>query len=184
MKKVLYPILVLSFLFAQDHAGYSGNFLENGINARSIALGSAFTASSEVQFPAYFNPASTANVDAKKLQFSHQFLTLDRRQSAIGVALPLPPIGGISVGWVGSGVSDIQSRDLAGNKGEVLSASEDVFLISFGVAPTQKIMIGGSVKLLNNKLPNLSGNISGTGIGFDFGAIYLLKQNLNIGFPV
>jgi len=181
MNKALYLILLLTILFSQDHSGYAGNYLENGINARAIALGNAFTSGTETQFPAYYNPASTATVSTKRLQFSHQFLTLDRRQSAIGVALPLPPIGGISMGWVGSGVSNIQSRDLAGNKGDLLSASEDMFLVSFGISPSDRVLIGGSVKLLNNKLPNLSGNISGTGIGFDFGAIVKLRSNFNIG---
>jgi hypothetical protein len=181
MNKVLYPILLITILFSQDHAGYAGNYLENGINARAIALGNAFSSSSDNQFPAYYNPASTAIVSNKRLQFSHQFLTLDRKQSTIGVSLPLPPIGGISAGWVGSGVSNIQSRDLAGNKGELLSASEDMFIISFGIAPTEKVLIGSSVKLLNNKLPNLDGNIIATGIGFDFGAIVKLRPNINIG---
>lgn len=181
MRKIIILIIIATNLFSQNHAGYSGSFLENGVNARSIALGNAYSSSSYSQFPAFHNPGGTAAITDKRLQFSHQFLTLDRSQSTLGFSMPLPPIGGISLGWVGAGVSDIQSRDLAGNKGDILVASEDMFLVSFGISPIEKFLIGGSVKLLNNKLPNFSGNIDGSGIGFDFGVIFKYRSNINVG---
>ena len=181
IRRLLYLVGIVGALCAQDYAGYSGSFLENGVNARAIAMGNALTSNSNSQFTAFYNPASTAAVTGQQLQFSHQFLTLDRRLSTIGLSTPLPPMGGISVGWIGSGVNNIQSRDLAGNKGDIITASENMFLISFGITPAENLLIGGSLKLLNNSLPNLDGNIIGKGLGFDFGAIVKFGSNINVG---
>ncbi|MBU0529373.1 hypothetical protein KKF86_06410, partial [bacterium] len=56
---------------------------------------------------------------------------------------------------------------------------EDAFLISFGIAPIQQLQIGGTVKILQNQLPNIDGNIIGKGVGFDFGISYNYNDNLN-----
>lgn len=178
---ILSLILFISMLHAQDYAGYAGSYLENSADARSIALGNALTAGTDLPYQAFFNPAGIANNPERKALFAHQFLSLDRRQSSISVTLPLPPVGGISLGWVGAGVNDIQGRDLTGAKTEILSASEDMLMLSFGIMPMQKIQIGGSVKLLQNTIPNLSGNISTNSVGFDFGVMYLVNANIKLG---
>ena len=54
------------------------------------------------------------------------------------------------------------------------------FLISFGIAPIQKLQIGGTVKILQNQLPNIDGNIVGNGVGFDFGALYNYNNKLKL----
>jgi len=178
-RSILYVISLLTFLSAQDHASLAGSYYSNGVDARSISMGNAFIVSNDTYFPSYFNPAGVASQDARQGVFTHQFLTLDRHQSAIGVSVPLPPFGGISIGWLGSGVKDIQGRDLTGSKTDMLSSSEDMFIISFGVLPVEKLAIGGSVKILQSRIPNLEGNLSASGVGFDFGIIYNLNSSLS-----
>lgn len=178
---ILSLILLFSIVRTQEYAGYAGSYLENGTDAQSIALGNALTAGTDLHYQAFFNPAGIANNPERKALFAHQFLSLDRRQSSISVTLPLPPVGGISVGWVGAGVNDIQGRDLTGAKTEILSASEDMLMVSFGIMPMQKLQVGGSVKLLQNTIPNLSGNISTNSVGFDFGAMYQINDQINLG---
>ncbi len=171
-------LLLTTSICAKDYSGYAGNYLHNGIDARSIAMGNALTAGSNLSFPAYYNPALVASVSEKIILFTHQFLTLGRRQSAISITTPLPPIGGLSVGWIGAGVNAIDGRNLAGAKTDDLSAAENAFLISFGIAPNKKLQIGGNVKILQNQLPNIDGNIVGNGVGFDFGALYNYNNKL------
>jgi len=184
-KKIYLLFFVLTaFIVAQDYSGYAGNYFHNGIDARSIALGNALTAGTDLSYPAYFNPAEVASAANRKLLFSHQFLSLDRRQSVISFTAPLPPVGGISVGWVGAGVNDIDGRDLTGIYTDNLSASEDAFLISFGIVPIQHLQIGGSLKILQNQLPNIDGNIIGKGVGFDFGISYKYNDDLNFALVV
>ncbi len=179
----LSPIFT-TFITAQDYSGYAGNYFHNGTDARSIAMGNGLTAGTDLNFPAFFNPAGVASVTNRKLLFTHQFLSLDRCQSIISFTTPLPPIGGISVGWIGAGVNGIDGRDLAGVHTDELDATEDAFLISFGIAPIQHLQFGGTVKILQNQLPNIDGNIIGKGVGFDFGVHYNFNANLNFAFVI
>ena len=184
-KTISLLLLVLtSFTIAQDYSGNAGNYLQNGIDAKSIAMGNALTAGTDLNYPAYFNPAGVASVSNKKLLFTHQFLSLDRRQSVISFTTPLPPIGGISVGWIGAGVNDIDGRDLSGRHTEKLNASENAFLISFGLAPVKQLQFGGTVKIMQNQLPNVDSTIVGKGVGFDFGVAYNFNDNLNFAFVI
>ena len=180
MRSILSLSLLISLLIAQEHAGYAGSYYENGIDARSISMGNALTAGTDLYYPAYFNPADIATNSNRKVLFGHQFLSLDRRQSIVSLTMPLPPVGGFSVGWIGSGVNNIQGRDLTGKPTDNLSASENMFIISFGIAPVQSLQIGGSVKILQNQLPNLEGTISANGVGFDFGAMYAINRDIII----
>ncbi|MFC1536145.1 hypothetical protein ACFL4H_02105 [Candidatus Neomarinimicrobiota bacterium] len=177
-------LVFTTLIIAQDYSGYAGNYFHNGIDARSIALGNALTAGTDLNYPAYFNPAGVASVSNRKLLFTYQFLALDRRQSVISFTAPLPPVGGISVGWIGAGVNDIDGRDLTGIHTDKLSASEDAFLISFGIAPIQHLQIGGSLKILQNQLPTVDGNIIGRGVGFDIGISYNYNDDFNFGLVV
>ena len=173
-------LILTTFITAQDYSGFAGNYFHNGTDARSIAMGNALTAGTDLNYPAYFNPAGVASVSNRKLLFTHQFLSLDRRQSVISFTTPLPPVGGISVGWIGAGVNSIDGRDLAGVHTDDLSTNENVFLISFGIAPIQHLQFGGTLKILQNQLPNNDGNIIGNGVGFDFGVLYNFDDNLNL----
>lgn len=177
-------LILTSFTTAQDYSGYAGNYFQNGIDAKSIAMGNALTAGTDLNFPAYFNPAAVASVSSRKLLFTHQFLSLDRRQSVISFTTLLPPIGGISVGWIGAGVNNIDGRDLSGVHTDKLSATENAFLISFGIAPDKHFQIGGTVKILQNQLPNIDGNIIGKGVGFDFGAMYNINAKYNFAIVI
>ena len=177
-------MIFTTFINTQDYSGYAGNYFHNGTDARSIAMGNALTAGTDLNYPAYFNPAGVASVSNRKLLFTHQFLSLDRRQSVISFTAPLPPVGGISVGWIGAGVNNIDGRDLTGIHTDNLSASEDALLISFGIAPIQHLQIGGSLKILQNQLPTVDGNIFGKGVGFDFGISYNYNDDLNFALVV
>ena len=184
VKKTIVIILLSNMLFSQNYSGYAGNYFHNGTDARSIAMGNALTAGTDLNYPAYFNPAGVAIVSNRKLLFTHQFLSLDRRQSVISFTTPLPPVGGISVGWIGAGVNSIDGRDLAGVHTDDLAATENAFLISFGIAPIQHLQFGGTLKILQNQLPNIDGNIVGNGVGFDFGVLYNFNANLNFAFVI
>jgi len=183
-KIIILSLLLITLMTGQDHSGYAGNYFNNGTDARSIAMGNALTAGTNSSFPAYFNPAGVASTSNRKLLFTNQFLSLDRSQSIISFTAPLPPIGGISIGWIRAGVNDIDGRDLVGNHTDYLNASENAFLISFGIAPAKHIQLGGTVKILQNQLPNIDGNINGNGVGFDLGVIYNVNTNINFALVV
>ena len=118
MHKYLIIIITSSLSIAADYAGYSGSFLRMGTSARSLAMGSGFTAEIDQGFSAYHNPASVAFLNKRQLAFSHHALNLDRRLMMSSISTGIPPTAGLGVAWVSSGVDNIQGRSTSGKKTE------------------------------------------------------------------
>ena len=170
--------------FAADYAGYSGTFLRMGTSARSLAMGSGFTAEIDQGFSAYHNPASVAFLNKRQLAFSHHALNLDRRLMMSSISTAIPPTAGLGVAWVSSGVDNIQGRSTAGYKTKILSTSEDAIFISFAQRITPWLALGINVKILNHQLPMNESELAGKGTGFDIGFMVLPEEKLRFAFMI
>ncbi len=177
-------IIITSLSFAADYAGYSGAFLRMGTSARSLAMGSGFTAEIDQGFSAYHNPASVAFLNKKQIGFSYHALNLDRRLMMSSISTGLPPTAGLGVAWVSSGVDNIQGRSTAGSKTQVLSTSEDALFISFAQRITPWLALGINVKVLNHQLPMNESQLAGKGTGFDVGFMVLPEENFHFAFVI
>ena len=177
-------IIITSLSFAADYAGYSGSFLRMGTSARSLAMGSGFTAEIDQGFSAYHNPASIAFLNNRQLAFSHHALNLDRRLMMASISTGLPPTAGLGVAWVSSGVDNIQGRSTAGYKTQILSTSEDAIFISFAQRITPWLALGINVKILNHQLPMNESELAGKGTGFDIGFMVLPEEKLRFAFMI
>jgi len=177
-------IIITSLSFAADYAGYSGTFLRMGTSARSLAMGSGFTAEIDQGFSAYHNPASVAFLNKRQLAFSHHALNLDRRLMMSSISTGLPPTAGLGVAWVSSGVDNIQGRSTAGYKTQILSTSEDAIFISFAQRITPWLALGINVKILNHQLPMNESQLAGKGTGFDIGFMVLPEEKLRFAFMI
>ena len=116
MHKYLIIIITISLGISADYASYSGSFLRMGTSARSLAMGSGFTAEIDQGFTSYHNPAGVAFLNKRQLGFSYHALNLDRRLMMSSISTGLPPTAGMGVAWVSSGVDNIQGRSTAGSK--------------------------------------------------------------------
>jgi len=177
-------IIITSLSFAADYAGYSGAFLRMGTSARSLAMGSGFTAEIDQGFSAYHNPASVAFLNKRQLAFSHHALNLDRRLMMSSISTGLPPTAGLGVAWVSSGVDNIQGRSNAGYKTQILSTSEDAIFISFAQRITPWLALGINVKILSHQLPMNESQLAGKGTGFDIGFMVLPEEKLRFAFMI
>ena len=177
-------IIITSLSFAADYAGYSGAFLRMGTSARSLAMGSGFTAEIDQGFSAYHNPASVAFLNKRQLAFSHHALNLDRRLMMSSISTGLPPTAGLGVAWVSSGVDNIQGRSTSGYKTQILSTSEDAIFISFAQRITPWLALGINVKILNHQLPMNESELAGKGTGFDIGFMVLPEEKLRFAFMI
>jgi len=184
MRKYLIIIITSSLSIAADYAGYSGSFLRMGTSARSLAMGSGFTAEIDQGFTAYHNPAGVAFLNKRQLGFSYHALNLDRRLMMSSISTGLPPTAGMGVAWVSSGVDNIQGRSTAGSKTQVLSTSEDAIFISFAQRITPWLALGINVKILSHQLPMNESQLAGKGTGFDIGFIVLPEEKLRFAFMV
>ena len=184
MRKYLIIIITSSLSIAADYAGYSGSFLRMGTSARSLAMGSGFTAEIDQGFSAYHNPASVAFLNKKQIGFSYHALNLDRRLMMSSISTGLPPTAGLGVAWVSSGVDNIQGRSTAGSKTQVLSTSEDAIFISFAQRITPWLALGINVKILSHQLPMNESQLAGKGTGFDIGFMVLPEEKLRFAFMI
>ena len=177
-------IIITSLSFAADYAGYSGTFLRMGTSARSLAMGSGFTAEIDQGFSAYHNPASVAFLNKRQLAFSHHALNLDRRLMMSSISTAIPPTAGLGVAWVSSGVDNIQGRSTSGKETKKLSTSEDAIFISFAQRITPWLALGINVKILNHQLPMNESELAGKGTGFDIGFMVLPEEKLRFAFMI
>jgi len=177
-------IIITSLSFAADYAGYSGTFLRMGTSARSLAMGSGFTAEIDQGFSAYHNPASVAFLNKRQLAFSHHGLNLDRRLMMSSISTAIPPTAGLGVAWVSSGVDNIQGRSTSGYKTQILSTSEDAIFISFAQRIMPWLALGINVKILSNQLPMNESQLAGKGTGFDIGFKVLPEEKLRFAFMI
>ena len=177
-------IIITSLSFAADYAGYSGAFLRMGTSARSLAMGSGFTAEIDQGFSAYHNPASVAFLNKRQLAFSHHGLNLDRRLMMSSISTGIPPTAGLGVAWVSSGVDNIQGRSTSGSKTQILSTSEDAIFISFAQRIMPWLALGINVKILSNQLPMNESQLAGKGTGFDIGFMILPEEKLRFAFMI
>ena len=182
---ILFMIIALvTFGLAADFAGYAGSFLRIGSSARSIAMGSAFTAELDRGFTAYHNPAGVVFLDRKQFTVLHHFLALDRQFFAASFSTGLPPNAGLGLAWVSSGVKDIDGRSYSGFQTETLSTSEDAIFVTFANQIAPGLSFGLNFKLLFHRIPVETENLTGDGIGFDIGIMFRQIPNLNIAFKI
>ena len=177
-------IIIISSSFAADYASYSGAFLRMGTSARSLAMGSGFTAEIDQGFAAYHNPASVGFLNKRQIAFSYHALNLDRRLMMSSISTGLPPTAGLGVAWVSSGVDNIQGRSSAGYKTQILSTSEDAIFISFAQRITPWLALGINVKILKHQLPMNESELAGKGTGFDIGFMVLPEEKLRFAFVI
>ena len=180
-----YIISVLSafaLLNAGDKASFAGGFLRMGASARAMAMGSGFTAEIDAGFAAYHNPGSIVFTNKRQLGFSHHFLPLSRRFMAANFSTLIPPSAGLGIAWISAGTDKIDGRTSSGEHTQYLSTSEDAFIISFAQQILPWFSAGLNVKILKHQLPMNTMDLSGKGMGMDFGVFIRTEKGANLAF--
>ena len=177
-------ILLMNVIFSSDYASYSGGFLRMGTTARSIAMGSGFTAELDQGFTAYHNPAGISFVTKRQASVTNHSLQLDRNFYVASFETNLPPTAGIGIAWIRAGVNQIDGRTEEGEHTGFLSTSEDAYFISFGQKLRPWLSVGINIKLLRLQLPMNESGLVGSGMGFDLGIIIRPSPPLSIGLVI
>jgi len=201
MKRILCSVLIMSSLvFAEGNGGFAGSFLRIGLGARGIAMGNAQVASADYGYGVYYNPGALPMMKDRQFSASFSSMSLDRKFNYVGLALPLKPFGGFSIGWINSGVNDLRAYNSVGQDvGEVEHGLNAIYA-SFGLQilrlvqadgqltnlPPNLINVGISAKFLRE---GLSDNEqfdynSNWGFGIDLGVLIIPHDRLSIGYQV
>jgi hypothetical protein len=166
---------------ASSIGGLAGSPMRMGFGARGIAMGNALTSVISGDIQAYYNPAITPFASVPTVVAAYSVLSLDRRLNYLSYTKSLKPNAGISLSIINAGVGDIDGRDHDGIHTETYSTSENAFMLSFGLKPGSRIALGVTAKVLYHVLFE---GVKSTTAAIDFGAIYILSQEVTLGAVV
>ena len=200
MKKIIILILLI---YGPGFAGkYAGSFLELGVGARALGMGSAYVAVSDDAYGFYWNPSGLAflsNFQAASM-YADLFSSMEQ-QNYLSAAMPL--FGGVTVSaaWIRLSIDDIPrnqgftpgeaGRRLRGEAGQLIgeplnyfSSRSDAFVLSFAKYQRGMMDLGWQyfefpIDIgygLNFKMINESiDDKKGSGIGLDFGLMLKIE---------
>lgn len=198
-KKFLILILIIFTLqlIAQPKtskiSSLPGAFSRLGFGARGMALGNAMTAVIEGELNSYYNPAINPFNQDNQIQLGYSFLSLDRKLNFVQLnkifkqyrrdvfgnkTNEIHSRAGLSIGLINFGIDNIDGRDNSGIKTQIYSISENMFFLSVGISPSNKLSIGVTAEYYHNSLFD---KMTSTAVGFDLGFIYRLTDYLTIG---
>jgi hypothetical protein len=187
-------ILVLSALLALAAPGgawaankYAGEFLTHGVGARALGMGSAFVAVADDVTAGYWNPAGVADAEARSVQLMHSETFGDVVNYDTGAYVhPLDGDAALAVTFVRLAVDDIPFTDFESDEERIYydaskisweSDSEAAALVTYARRPSDRLSLGGSLKLIRKAI----GNYSCYGLGFDLGAKYDVTPSTTLG---
>jgi len=187
MKKTLFFILLL-LLVNSGYASTAAAFLDNGIAARSEAMGRAFTAVADDLDAFYYNPAGYAGQRSTRINTMGSKLNNIYDVYYLGGGIPLGAGYGAFNLFMTS-LGDIPRTSYDGqyvvDSGEKFEYASRAFFFSYGLNAStfspqlENLKLGFNLKYINEALDENRSN----GFGLDAGLLYTIEK-LNIGFTV
>ena len=182
MKKLIYICVILiiaNISFAQnDGAANTGlTFLKDGVGARALSLGNAYSMLATDAFGVFYNPA-LMNYGESNVSLSHNISMIDYTATSAAVKYKFGKFG-IGLGLLRSGVSDIEVRTTPGEPLDKFDSQNLSVNLAFSYQIYDYISVGFAPKLLYEKIYT----DEASGYGFDIGTSYI-KNNLNVSFVV
>jgi hypothetical protein len=157
---------------ADEDGGQASAYMDWGIGARAVAMGSAYSAIADGPTGFWWNPAGVAQVRQGELEMSMRKMSFDRQAGYLAFVHPVGrEEAAVALSWVYAGVGDLFARDLSGNRGDLLSDYTNAAAFTFGRRFTPEhsqmaLSLGLSLRYIQH---NIAG-ISAYSVGFDFGA--------------
>lgn len=164
-------------VWAEGDSGQPGAFLTYGAGARAIGMGRAFVGLADDATAVYWNPGGLSGL--KQNQAVLQYVTLIDGNSYqyLGYGHILPYIGTVGVGVVMLNQGEAEGRNTFNEVTDSFTNQELGILLGFGSDITPQLSAGGTIKIVNQSLMNLSA----TGFGIDVGLMYRPLPLLNLG---
>ncbi|MDD5687362.1 MAG: PorV/PorQ family protein [Elusimicrobia bacterium] len=163
-------------------------FLKLGIGAKQEGMGGAQVAVAEDVNSVYWNPAGLGSVSATELSFMHlsYFEGISYEYLAIGHPINESSTIGLQIMYLNYGSMDKTLENSAGGYDAVGSVgsfeAKDIGgAISYGKQVDETINVGGSLKMVSQKIDTNSAS----GFGLDLGVEYVpVKGGLQLGLAV
>ena len=177
-------VLPVPAAHAQAKAGRNGaKFLDIGVGAREIALGSASTTLTGDANQVFWNPAGSVLADDQKISASFFYgdWFAGLQHSAAAVGYNLGAAGTVTLGVQTFGVSDIPANRQNGfqdpflaaletdkNTGETYNYLDVGASLTYSRQITDRLALGATAKYIGETIDGVSANA----VAFDFGSVY------------
>ncbi len=162
---------------AGNDAGLPGEFLDFGVGARALGMGSAFTAVANDVDALYWNPAGLATFRSSQVTFQQAPMPLQTSYQYLGYAQPLYAMGSIGVGIVSVGSSGVDRVDANNSVIGTFDSRETGYLAAYAHRFGDKLSLGSTLKMVQKSIDGRSE----TGFGADAGALYRPSETLSYG---
>ncbi|MBU1487834.1 PorV/PorQ family protein [bacterium] len=166
----------------EDKGTAGANFLKIAPSARAASLGGAYCALADDPEAPYFNPAGLPQIKERAFGFSYTKWAEDVKSGFIGLAFPtfwkMDGVLGLSLHYMGIG--GIEGRDKNGGRDGDFSCEGIAVGISYGEpvrAFDKDFLLGGSLKLIYERLDNESGSSP----ALDLGLLFKATPDLTLG---
>jgi hypothetical protein len=184
MRRTALTILAFVLLAAPVHAdgdaGFAGAFLRNGMGARPLGMGGAFTAIAEGPEATYYNPAGMGFKPELTVSMSYKTLSLDRHLGHVALSFPIRNEATMAASWVNAGVSDVNGRGESRQLIGAIRNSQNAFALSFAKAIDSSLAIGGNLKYVQEKLDILET----FAVGVDLGLLFRFRNMIFAGVAI
>jgi len=180
MKTLLNLTLLLLFVvgntFAQSRdvskrGTVAASFLSNSQGARATGMGSAFVSISDDASAIYWNPAGLAKLQGSGAMFDRTSWFADVNYNFVAGYVNLSGMGTLGLSFTSSEYGDMQVRtiDQPEGTGELFSATDAVFALSYAMNLTDNFSIGFTPKIVYQSIWKMSS----TAIALDLGVQYV-----------
>ncbi|MGE5176758.1 MAG: PorV/PorQ family protein [Hyphomicrobiales bacterium] len=165
---------------ASENGGAPGQWLSTYVSARTLGLGGAFVGAADDASSVIWNPAGLAQLVPNELRFETARLFEDTSINALNFAVPgsrLPSFG-LSIVNLSSGQFS-RTNELNDPLG-TFSEGETAYIFSMARSMNPRFAVGANVKLIRQQVEDFSG----TGVGFDAGALMNVTPTIRVGASV
>ena len=174
-KKVSMAILL--FIFAKTSS--SAFLLDNGIDARTSAMGNAWTNVYSGVYNVYTNPALLYQLEKHNITATYTMEFLDIRNGFIGYGRSVRSKTGIAFGWYRTATSIEETTDSEQTLGEKQFIADSFFA---GIGYNMKFP--GPVGLTFKYITENFSPFYLSGAGFDLGILPITSKSFNIGLTI
>ncbi len=144
-------------------------FLGIGVGPRAAALGGAYTALAADATALYWNPAGLSQLQTGEVVSAHSEWLADVNHDFVGVALPFAGgVAGASVTLLGVPEMTVRTEQNQEGTGETFTASDLAVGLSYGRSITDRFSVGGTVKLVQQRIWNSTASGVAVDVGTQF----------------
>ncbi len=132
----------------------TANFLEIGYGSAGSAMGDAFVSVARDLSSVYWNPAGLSYMEKNEAQFNYQPWIADINASFVSVGMVFPSLGTFAATMINVGYGDMEvtNLDMQDGTGELFTATDLAFSLSYARRLVQWFAFGASAKYINSKI--------------------------------